>query len=82
MNVDGLDSPAFGYFVGSPARITASVKGHLASAHLAAWSKDPQVVFFWFDLKDFAPGMPVGELTAYDRNGRKLATTKTGLGVG
>jgi hypothetical protein len=82
MNIDGADTPAFGYFVGPAARITASVHGKLLSAHLAAWSEDPQVIFYWFDLKDFAPGAPAADLTALDRTGRKLATTKSGLGVG
>lgn len=82
MTVDGADTPAFGYFVGPAARITTTVHGRRTSAHLAAWSEDPQVIFFWFDLTTVAPGVPVADLTATDAAGRKLATTTSGFGAG
>ncbi|MEC3980535.1 hypothetical protein [Amycolatopsis sp. H20-H5] len=45
----GTVIPVFGYFAGPVARITTTAHGKTVQARLAPWSKDPQVVFFWFD---------------------------------
>jgi hypothetical protein len=83
MVVDGGATPAFGYFVGKPYRITALVHGKTATASLHAWSTDPSVVVFWFDPATVGTGAQLTKLTAYDRVGKKLASAgNTGFGVG
>ena len=71
-NLDGEDVPAFGYYVGSPARITARVSGRSVTARSAVWSEDPSVVFFWFDMKTVGPRSDPDRLRAYDDTGKEL----------
>jgi len=68
----GLIQPAFGYYVGRPAKITAVFDGvTTVAAHLAAWSEDPDVTIFWF-----APGEgaveAVSDLGAFDATGARM----------
>ncbi len=63
MNVNGRDTPMFGYYVGAAEKITSNGR----RAELRAWSEDDAVKVFW--LK---PGQPAGRLAAYDANGRQL----------
>ena len=45
-----LITPAFGWYVGKPAKITAQFRGRTVTAKLATWSYRPNVTVFWFDL--------------------------------
>jgi hypothetical protein len=83
MVIAGGTTPAFGYFVGTPYRITAIVHGKTVTASQRAWSTDPSVVVFWFDPATVGAGTPITKLTAYDPRGRKLASAgDAGFGVG
>jgi hypothetical protein len=83
MVIAGGVSPAFGYYVGKPYRITAVVHGKTVTAGQRAWSTDPSVVVFWFDPAKVGTGTPLTKLTAYDRLGKKLASAgNAGFGVG
>ncbi|PWR10615.1 hypothetical protein DKT68_08340 [Micromonospora acroterricola] len=64
--------PAFGYFVGPAHRITGTVDGRQVAARLARWSADKQVVIFWFDPADLAPGDRLDGITARDGSNRRL----------
>ncbi len=67
-----LPVPAFGYFVGPAKRIVGTVDGGQVTAHLAYWSRDQQVVIFWFDPRQLAPGTRLDGIAAFDAKGRKL----------
>jgi hypothetical protein len=82
MVIDGRSTPAFGYFVGKPHRITAVVQGKTVAADLRALGDDPSLVVFWFDPVKAGPGSALTHLTAYDGLGHKLAATGAGFGVG
>ncbi|MGS2612957.1 hypothetical protein ACVCAH_00240 [Micromonospora sp. LZ34] len=64
--------PTFGYFVGPAARIVGTADGRQIAARLARWSEDPQVVIFWFDPAQLAPGVRLDGILARDAQGRKL----------
>jgi hypothetical protein len=94
MDVDGEPTPAFGYYAGPAARITATVKGRTVTARQAAWSRDRSIVIFWFDLKDVrakathskkdagdTSGIP-DSLKAFDRAGKTLPVGDTTVAVG
>jgi hypothetical protein len=72
MGVEDVDVPAFGYFVGPVARIVGVVDGRRIAARQAAWSENPRVVVFWFDLADVPLGSSPSRLAAYDRDGNRL----------
>jgi hypothetical protein len=83
MVIAGGTSPAFGYFVGKPYRITAVVHGKTVTASQRAWSTDRSVVVFWFDPAKVGAGVPITKLIAYDRLGKVLASAgNAGFGVG
>jgi hypothetical protein len=83
MVVDGGTTPAFGYFVGKPYRITALAHGKTVAAGQHVWSTDPSVMVFWFDPAKVGAGTQLTKLTAYDRAGKKLASAgNAGFGVG
>jgi hypothetical protein len=71
-----------GYYVGPASTITAVVNGASTPAHVAAWSVNPDVKFWW--LGGSADGNPVlGALTAKDAKGNVLPVgTHAQLGVG
>lgn len=77
MTVDGGQTPTFGYYVGSAARITTKAHGNTVIARQARWSEDPSVIFYWF-----SPATSVSSLTAYASNGHVLAAVNDGIGVG
>ncbi|GAB1693246.1 hypothetical protein [Krasilnikovia sp. M28-CT-15] len=78
MGIEAGQSPAFGYYVGPAARITARAGGRTVTAHQARWSEDRSVVVFWFD-----PATPgISRLAAYGSGGRTLPTGNAGVGVG
>ena len=64
--------PTFGYFVGPAKRIVGTAEGRQVTARQATWSRDPQVVIFWFDPEQLAPGVPLDGIVAHDAHGRKL----------
>lgn len=69
---DGLIQPAFGYYIGRPAKITAVFDGVTpVAAHLAPWSKDPDVTIFWFDPAAGAVEK-VSDVGAFDPTGTRL----------
>jgi len=60
-----------GYYVGAAASISVVVNGVPTAAHVAAWSVNPDVKFWW--LGDSANGNPTyGALTAKDAKGNLL----------
>jgi hypothetical protein len=68
---DGDVLPAFGYYVGTPAKITAKYEGKTVTAKTAIWSYDTSVTVFWFDPVD-APTDALGRPHAYDAAGNEL----------
>jgi hypothetical protein len=80
-SIEGDDIPAFGYYVGPATKITAG-RGEKVTARQAQWSEDPSVVLFWFDPADVPDGFRVTSLTAYDKDGDKLAAGNNTAGVG
>ncbi|MDT5040326.1 MAG: hypothetical protein QOE51_1311 [Actinoplanes sp.] len=77
MEVDGVQTPTFGYYAGPATRITGKAHGKTVTAGHAVWSEDASVIFFWF-----TPGTTVNSLAAYDRTGKKLPTGHSGGGLG
>lgn len=71
-NIDGADTPAFGYYVGAAERITGQSGARTRTAQHQQWSEDPSVRFVWFDLDVLPAGDPLSDLKAYDRTGRPL----------
>jgi hypothetical protein len=73
----GRTTPAFGYYAGSPARITAfdTGKAKTINAHLTAWGgfgPKEKAQIFWFDFAQGQSPDHLTDLTAYDKNGNKL----------
>ncbi|MEU1604885.1 hypothetical protein [Micromonospora matsumotoense] len=64
--------PTFGYFVGPATRIVGTAAGRQVDARLARWSTDPDLVIFWFDPVDLAPGVRLDGIVARDAAGRRL----------
>jgi len=64
--------PTFGYFVGPAQHITGTVGGRQVNARLARWSVDKQVVIFWFDPADLAPGDRLDGIVARDAKNQRL----------
>ncbi|MBM0275943.1 hypothetical protein [Micromonospora tarensis] len=64
--------PTFGYFVGPAQRIIGTVDGQQVDARLARWSFDKNVVIFWFDPAELAPGKRLDGIIARDASGRRL----------
>jgi hypothetical protein len=77
MEVDGVQTPTFGYYAGPATRITGRAHGKTVTAGHAVWSEDASVIFFWF-----TPGTTVNSLAAYDKTGKKLPTGHSGGGLG
>jgi hypothetical protein len=69
---DGDAMPAFGYYVGTPAKITAKYKNKTVTAKTAVWSYDTSVTVFWFDLADVPADSDLGRPHAYDAAGTEL----------
>ncbi|MEV4847249.1 hypothetical protein AB0K20_29010 [Micromonospora matsumotoense] len=64
--------PTFGYFVGPATRIVGTAGGRQVEARLARWSTDPDLVVFWFDPVDLAPGVRLDGIVARGAEGRLL----------
>ena len=74
---DGRTTPTFGYYAGSPARISArnAATGKTVDAHLTAWSgfgATEKAQNFWVDFAQGQTPATLTGLTAYDKNGNKL----------
>ena len=82
MGLDGMDSPAFGYYAGPAAKITVVADGRTVRAQQAVWSEDPSIVLFWFPLNQVKPTSEVGRASAYDSSGRKLPAGHPTFAVG
>ena len=68
----GLIQPAFGYYIGRPAKITATFDGVTPlAATLAQWSADPDVTIFWFDPAAGAVE-EVSNVAAFDDKGTRM----------
>ena len=78
MEVEGEQTPSFGYYVGDATKITARAGGRTVTAKQAAWSEDAAVKIFWFDPATGA----VSDLKAYDSAGRTLTAGNDQVGVG
>jgi hypothetical protein len=79
---NGSKQPAFGYYVGTPARITATADGHTATATMAIWSYNPAITIFWFDTSQVTGATPLTNLTATATDGRKLSIGDTSGVIG
>ena len=83
MNVNGVDTPAFGYYAGADAvKITVTADGRKVQAKTAVWSEDPSIVAFWFDPAKVKLDATLKKLTAYDKDGRILPGAGAGFAVG
>ena len=72
---DGSILPAFGYYVGAAAKVTASYDGKPVTARTVRWSRNHGVTVFWFDTDVVNGGAAKGGLTnvqAVDAAGRRL----------
>jgi hypothetical protein len=78
MNVEGDDTPTFGYYSGPATRITS---GRI-TAKQAAWSEDSSIVVFWFAPNDVPKGFKADDLKAFDAAGRQLPAGNDTVGVG
>ncbi|GAA2675809.1 hypothetical protein [Actinoplanes palleronii] len=71
---NGAQQPAFGYFVGAPAKITGDLDGRQVEATTAIWSANSDVVVFWFDnTKVTGDGGIMTTVTALDASGKELS---------
>ena len=65
--------PAYGYFVGKPAKITGTVDGKQVRAKTAKWSANSKVTVFWFDNTKVTADSDLTSVAAYDAAGKRLA---------
>ena len=78
MEVNGHQTLTFGYYVGAAKKITGKAHGKTVTAGLATWSEDSSVHVFWF-----APSIQgIGSLAAFDKDGHKLPSGHSSVGVG
>ena len=49
---NGFDFPMYGYYIGPATTITVKSRGKVVTAQTAAWSENPDVLFFWFPLDE------------------------------
>lgn len=77
---NGPTAPAFGYYVGTPAHITATAHGHTVSASISTWTYNPAITIFWFDTADVPSMTPLTHLKATAANGRQLPAGHTAFG--
>jgi hypothetical protein len=76
VTVDDSFVPTFGYFVGAAKRITTTVHGNTVEAHLAQWSGDSQVKFFWFTQQDVPDSNLMTPPNAYNAANQLIAGGK------
>ncbi|WP_436497924.1 hypothetical protein [Actinokineospora sp. HUAS TT18] len=70
--------PAFGYYAGPAAKITARIGGKTVQAHQADWSVDPSIKVWWFDYSTIEPT----DLAAFDAAGKPLPLGNNQFGRG
>jgi len=70
--VGGEVQPAFGYYVGTPASITATEAGTTFRARFAPWSHDRGITVFWFDPNPALNNATWATLSAFDAAGNRL----------
>ncbi|GIF23281.1 hypothetical protein BJ973_000363 [Actinoplanes tereljensis] len=70
---DDVQQPAFGYFVGHPAKITGMLRGKVVPANTAVWSADRDVTIFWFDNTKVNGNDKLTTVQAYDSSGTRIA---------
>jgi hypothetical protein len=68
--------PAFGYFVGKPAKITGSVDGKQVRAKMVKWSVNSKVTVFWFDNTKVTGDDHLSSVSAYDAAGKRIAKAR------
>jgi hypothetical protein len=51
-NLEGVNFPMYGYYVGPAATITVKSRGKVVTARTETWSENPDVVLFWFPLTE------------------------------
>ena len=68
----GVVKPAFGYFVGAPARITGTVDGKSVIANTSPSSANSSVIVFWFDNTKVTGDSELTRVTAYNAAGTQL----------
>jgi hypothetical protein len=73
---DGVVQPAYGYFVGAPAKITGTVDGRKVTAKKAKWRANPEVTVFWFDNTKVTGDSRLTSVSAYDAAGKRLAKAR------
>ena len=75
------DAPFVGYYVGPAASVSVRVNGVPTAAHVAAWSVNPDVKFWW--LGSVSGNPTYGSVSAKDAKGNPLPTgTHAQPGVG
>jgi hypothetical protein len=75
----GVVQPAYGYFVGTPAKITGTVDGRTVIAKMTVMATPrarSSVVVFWFDNTIVDGNSTLTRVQAYDTAGRPLAQAK------
>ncbi|MBC6445597.1 hypothetical protein [Actinokineospora xionganensis] len=70
--------PAFGYYAGPAAKITATIGGKTVQAKQADWSEDPTIKVWWFDYSTKEPS----SLAAFDAAGAPLPLGNNSFGRG
>jgi|tagenome__1003787_1003787.scaffolds.fasta_scaffold20922213_2 hypothetical protein len=73
---DEIVQPAYGYFVGNPAKITGTVNGKQIRAKTARWSANSKVTVFWFDNTKVTADSDLTAVSAYDAGGKLLAKAR------
>ena len=66
------DAPFVGYYVGPAASVSVRVNGVPTAAHVAAWSVNPDVKFWWLGSVSGSP--TYGSVSAKDAKGNPLPT--------
>jgi hypothetical protein len=71
----GVVQPAYGYFVGTPAKITGTLDGRSVSARLTpmATPDGAPVIVFWFDNIAVDGDSNLTSVTAFDAAGKQIA---------
>ncbi len=68
--------PAYGYFVGKPAKITGTVDGKQVKAKMVKWSANSKVTVFWFDNTKVTGDDHLSSVSAYNAAGKRIAKAR------
>lgn len=69
---NGHDTLVFGLYNGPAARVTIDVDGRTVPAHVTPWSRDRNIVVFWFDPRDVPITAQILGLHAFDAVGNSI----------